>query len=75
MDLPIPGETYEHFKGKVYRVEKITTDAETLEQRVVYTDGDITWDRVVSGVSPITGNMCGWCDPRPNGEPRYVKVS
>lgn len=71
--IPKIGQIYRHFKGNEYVVQKITTDAETLEPRVVYTDGDVEWDRPLHGVNP-EGKPNGWGDPLPDGSPRFVEV-
>jgi hypothetical protein len=73
--IPSPGETWEHYKGNCYLVKDITRDSETLRLRVSYTDGDVVWSRVLTGISPVTGQPCGWNDPLPDGRPRYVRVS
>lgn len=44
------GAVYKHFKGTLYRVERLTRDSETLEERVVYSSldadpSDPPWDR------------------------------
>ena len=44
---PIPGDIYQHWKGKNYQVILITKDEKTLEQRVVYcpVGQDNSWSR------------------------------
>lgn len=69
---------WQHYKGTVYTVLKITVDSETLQLRVVYVDATKLdgpeWDRVLSGRNPETGKPCGWFDPLPDGTPRYRKI-
>lgn len=75
IQLPRVGESWRHYKGSLYTIREIAADSETLQLRVVYTDGKLTWDRVMSGISPLTGKPCGWADPLPDGAPRYTRVS
>ena len=35
-ERPLPGRTYQHFKGNLYRVVLIESDTVTLEERVCY---------------------------------------
>lgn len=76
LDIPRVGETWEHYKGTCYVIKDVMVDSETLQVRIAYTDGvNPTWDRVLSGVNPITLKPCGWLDPLPDGRPRYTRVS
>lgn len=73
--LPKIGAIYRHYKGNEYAVVKITTDADTLQPRVVYIDEDmVEWDRQWSGTDPKTGEPSGWSDPLPDGSPRFTLV-
>lgn len=70
-EKPIPTKRYRHYKGDEYLVLHIATDSETMQARVIYTDGEKTWDRVMSGRNPETGKLCGWIDPTEEGIQRY----
>lgn len=74
MTRPIPTKRYRHYKGDEYLVLHIATDSETMQERVIYTDGEKTWDRLMSGTNPDTGKPCGWIDPTETGVQRYFPV-
>lgn len=42
---PAAGQRYRHFKGRIYTVKAIALNSETLEEMVVYEDGEHVWVR------------------------------
>ena len=59
--LPVPGDIYQHWKGKNYQVILITKDEKTCEDRVVYcpVGQDNAWSRELNEWNDIIDTIEG----------------
>ena len=59
------GEKYRHFKGTIYEIVALAKHSETLEELVIYKNGENVWVRPISmflseeDVSKRTDNITG----------------